>query len=455
MKYKKYNNSGKPLREKFDNTDFPFDASAWSQMETLLSSESKGKKKGRFTSAKRIIGLFLLSVGLFWGGYEWGRKKEVLLINQSPTQFHKREGFDAKFTQQSAQSTPSVFEAENALFDDINLDKKVKNAQKSVSIFNFKNDPSRLWFDNKALENSYLPHYLSNLFPFYWAKSAASFSKKSGEKIENNTAKSGGNLKNSTKNGQKNSQKDAQKDNKSDTSKTTRTNKKIDFAAIQPDKMQDFLKNDKANSLDALVKNNTTDVRDTLSKNIDEEAFLRIVRVPIVAVEPLPILEATDSLASVELFDFDKFGWAFASLKPIKPTLWHGKKHQIYVGVGLFKDVDKGYNLKYVRRITPLFGLGGSFFNGNSYDERINSLDLDAQFYLFSRRRFEVNLTAGYGYAWGEAGSLNSHITKVSAFRFSGGLETRFCFNQNWNLGVRADLRNQMGAIMIQLGLRF
>jgi hypothetical protein len=455
MKKRDKNSPLTPLGEKFDKADFPVEPFAWAQMETLLeetSNKNKGGKNGGYSGFKQIIGLLILGAIIFWGGYKMGKNDASFLVNQSPLISQKNENLEVRFDE-VIQTNPSVSEPFKI---------PIQLSKISVQYSNSKTDPSVL--DPK---NGYQPTFFSK-----GNESQKGFVQNihlNDFKIKNNYLDTESALLNSGyqtfkntnpyfEKGSKTSQIDdfVKKNNALDAQ-----NRNVDVLKLAPIDTSASLFSSKG--LVAFEPNSSSGkfIKDTLSKVL-EAAYTPIKKSDILETEFMPFYEQTEELKSENSFDFARYGWALGEMRNIKSPLWKGKKHQLYVAFGLIENLS-GFNLKYARRITPLLGLGASYYGAadrfldfNNFNSTAKDIfELEGQFYIINRRYFELGLTLGYGYNFASNSNVSSHESKNSDFQFGAGLETRFCISSAWNIGFRVDVRENLANALLQLGYRF
>jgi hypothetical protein len=430
MKYKKNNRSSTPLGELFDKADFPLDPTAWSQMETLLSEKPTQPKTGH-GSIRRIIGILFFGVLFIGGGVFMMKENKNLMVNQSPFNAENEKIVETnsvgnlKEATLSNEQAGSIFEAKKVVFEANNEGNNASNT--------FTNSPFKTLYYKPKLNYANTSNNVQNT-DYSTFKNTFSLNKNKAfdEKKGNNALE---NTQNEAQNGvQNNLNASAEKAKIDSVLKTTPPQY---FEEKQTPKPEIGL---------------------TIEDIYEPEK-----RIQYSAVEPLLFQETTEEINSEFSFDFAPYGWAMDEMRAIKRPLWKGKKHQLYVGVGVIANVSS-FNLKYVRRITPLMGLGAFYYQAKdefSSDVDFSNLGLEAQFYLVNRRHFEVNLTMSYAHEWGSSsnawGSPNIpiHPENKSNFSFGAGLELRYCLNQNWNAGFRLDAKTETANLLLQLGYRF
>jgi uncharacterized protein YcfL len=430
MRYKKNMNKKTPLEEKFDNTNFPFEPAAWSQMERLLA-DSNTKPKGGFSSTKRIISLLILGVFISLGSAVVLKKDKASLVNQSPFSNSREKVLSPTFiiestaTSQPKELPTSVFSIKNKINEEHNeaisflenKDKKQVNAT------------SKSWhYDYKTLNYNPNLRRLNTQFTLLNNDDKTTF--KNTNTYYNNLF----NLKKEKDNFEKNSK-------------------------------NGDLKNEKL-LVNALLNDSTTKVlppqyfeEKTNQKNSNQDIVLDEIYIPlnrkiVSETELLPVYETTEEVTSEYGLDFAPYGWAMDDMKTIKQPLWRGLKNNLYLGIGLVGGV-RAYNFKYLRRFTPLLGLGLNYYKADGFYLDKEYIELEGQFFLVHRKSFEFALTIGYGHESGYNFFSSIHPESNSLFTFGAGLEARYLFTEKINLGIRFDGRKEMGNILLQLGIRF
>jgi uncharacterized protein YcfL len=423
MRYKKNMNKKTLLEEKFDNTNFPFEPAAWSQMERLLA-DSNTKPKGGFSSTKRIISLLILGVLISLGSAVMLKKDKANLVNQSPFS-NNREKVLSPTLMLEPKVNPSVFSSKNIKNEDHNEVRYFLENKNEKWV----NATSKSWYyDYKTLK--YNPNLRRLNTQFTLLKNDDKTIFKNTNTYYNNLF----NLEKEKENFEKNSKNEELKNEKLSTSTWL-----IDSTAkvLPPQYFEE----------------NTT------QKNINQalvldEIYIPINRTIITETELLPVYETTEEVTSEMGIDFAPYGWAMDDMKTINQPLWRGLKHQISFGYGLIGRVD-GLNLRYTRRITPLLGLGIAYNIYKEFDGvGFTNLELEGQFYLVHKKRFELALTIGYGFQWINLAPISSHELKDGA-NFSVGIEPRFLFTDRWSAGLRFDAHANGANILGTIGYRF
>jgi hypothetical protein len=457
MKNKKDNRPSTPLGELFDKADFPFEPAAWSQMETLLS-EVPAQKKAGFNGIKRIIGLIFLGIMLIGGSVLMLKQDKSMVINQSPFNAENEKIVQTNFTEHTKGGplpngqAGSVFEAKKEYFEA----KKEGNIAPNPTI-------------NKAdVSLNYTPK--SNFANTFFM----------GEKIDystfKNTLLSNQNNQNMGNKGQKwglllekreNNSPFETSNNNGSLSISTKTDS--NFQAIPPQYFEQKLasNNDVFFSEKIKTDSNTQTTppqyfEPILAQKSNSGLTMEDVYVPekrayYAAFDPLSISETPTEINSEFSYDFAPYGWAMDDMKAIQRPLWQGKKHQLYFGLGIIGNISS-FHLKYARRITPLLGLGMYYYQAkDDFSSYINfsDLGLETQFYIINRRHFECVLSVSYAYTSGSVTYQPVHPELKSDFTFGAGLELRYCLNQSWNLGFRADMKKETANLLLQLGYRF
>jgi hypothetical protein len=438
MKYKKNNRSSTPLGDLFDKADFPLDPTAWSQMETLLSEVPTQPKTGR-GSIKRIIGVLLLGILFIGGGVFMMKDNKNLMVNQSPFNAQNAKIVETNSVGNLKEATLSkeqagyIFEAKKVVFEANNEGNNASNTFTNSPFKTLQYKPKSNYANaSNLVQNTNYSTFKNTDYSTFKNAFSLNQNKAFDEKKGNNALE---NTQNETQNGVQNNLN----------------------ASAEKAKIDSVLK---ATPPQYFEEKQTP--KPEIGLTI-EDIYEPEKRIQYSIVEPLQFQETTADINSEFSFDFAPYGWAMDQMRAIKRPLWNGKKHQLYVGMGVISNISS-FNLKYVRRITPLMGLGAFYYQAkdefSSY-ENISHLGLEAQFYLVNRRHFEVNLTMSYAHEWGSTttvwGSPNIpiHPENKSNFSFGAGLELRYCFNQNWNVGFRLDTKKQLANLLLQLGYRF
>jgi hypothetical protein len=423
MRYKKNNRQRTPLGEKIDNTEFPFEPAAWSQMESLLA-DSNTNPKGGFGLTKRIIGLLILGMIISLGSAVVLKNDKGNLVNQSPFNNDNEAVLSPTFIVEST-ATPSVFSTKN----------KINEAQNEVKSFlgNIEkkqvNATSKSWYhEYKSLNFNPNMRRLNTQFALLNDDDKTTF--KNINTVYNNLftieKKSDFDIKNKEKEASKTEKLATEKSLNDSTSK-----------ALPPQYFEE--KTAQKNTNEALIL---------------DEIYVPINRTIISETELLPVYETTEEVTSEMGLDFAPYGWAMNDMMTINQPLWQGLKHQISFGYGLVGGVD-GLNLRYTRRITPLIGLGLAYNIRNEIGAtNFTNLELEGQFYLVHKKQFEIALTVGYGFQWINSNSNSSHEVKDGA-NFSAGLEPRYLFSNRWNVGLRLDVHVYGANLLGTIGYRF
>jgi hypothetical protein len=423
MRYKKNMNKKTPLGEKFDNTNFPFEPAAWSQMETLLA-DSHTKPKGGFSFTKKIISLLILGVLISLGSAVALRKDNKSLVNESLSNGKKEALVGATFMSEHG-ATPSVFTTKNTINNTPNEAKNILETK----------DEKRVNATSKSFNNTYKTlNYNPNLRRLDAQFALLNDNEKSAFKNTNTYNKRLLTLEKNLDFGVKNKENDHAK-----SEKITTNSLLIDTTTkmLPPQYFED-----------KTIQKNTTE---TL---VLEETYIPVNRVIITETELLPIYETIEEVTSEMGIDFAPYGWAMDDMKAIKQPLWQGLKNNLYIGIGLVGGVS-AYNFKYSRRITPLLGLGLNYYKVDAYYLDKQYIELEGQFFLVHRKYFELALAIGYGFDSGYSFLTASHPDSKSLLTFGAGLEARYLFTEKINLGLRFDARKDMGNILLQLGIRF
>jgi hypothetical protein len=419
MRYKKNNSQRTPLGEKFDNTDFSFEPVAWSQMESLLA-DSNTKPKGGFGSTKRIISLLILGMLFSFGSAVVLKKDKASLVNLSPFSTNKDKELSPTLMFESTV-TPSVFSSKNM---------KNEEHNRAISFFEDKdkkrvNATSKSWhYDYKTL--NYNPNLRRLNTQFTLLNNDAKTTFKNTNTYYNNLFSL-----------EKNKDFDVKNDNNegSKIEKLITSTWLIDSTTkvLPPQYFEEKIAQKSTNPALGL-----------------DEIYIPINRTIVSETELLPIYETTEEVTSEFGLDFAPYGWAMDDMKTINQPLWRGLKHQISFGIGLVGGVE-GLNLRYTRRITPLLGLGVAYNIYKEFDGiGFTNLELEGQFYVVHKKRFELALTIGYGFQWINRSLISSHELKDGA-NFSAGIEPRFLFSDRWSAGLRFDAHangaNMLGTI--------
>jgi uncharacterized membrane protein YcgQ (UPF0703/DUF1980 family) len=423
MRYKKNNRQKTPLGEKFDNMDFPFEPTAWTQMEALLQ-DSPTQPKAGFGFTKRIISGLILGVMISLGSAVAFKKDSTVLSNRASFESPNKEAITVNYMDKS-KSIDSVFSTKNS----------VKEAP-DASIFTFKNnEKTKVNATSKSFQNNYkMLSYSPNLRRLITQRALL--------------------------NNDKSTFKNTITFNKNDDN--VDKNKALERKNEQNERLMNTILATNTALMDTTIKvippqyfQEKIGKNDTLEGFVINDNYRPINRLDILETELLPFYETTEELTAETGFDFAPYGWALDGMTSIKQPLWRGMKHHLYMGVGVVAEV-KGLSIKYARRITPLFGLGIHYQQvDDSYELNKKYFELEGQFYLVSRRHFELALTASYGLQWGQSYLTTIHPENKNISAFGGGLEARYCLTEQWNLGLRLDARKEAGNILIQLGYRF
>jgi hypothetical protein len=420
MRNKKNNRPPTPLGELFDKADFPFEPAAWSQMEKLLSEVPAHKKAG-INGTKRIIGLFILGIMFIGGSVFVLKSNKSMVINQSPFNAENEKIVQTNFTE-NTKGGPSVFEAKKGFFET----KK----------------------DNNHTLNPIVNSTYKSLS--YTPKSSYANASFTGKKIDYSTFK---NTMLSKQN----------KQNNDDTAQEERLllekqgNDKPIGATINSKSFSEKTIIDSVLRLEAPQYFGQILALNTHAGLTIEDIYVPEKRNYYATIDPLAITETTTEINSEYSFDFAPYGWAMDKMRAIQRPLWQGKKHQLYFGVGVISNISS-FHLKYARRITPLLGLGVYYYQAkDGFTSYINfsDLGLETQFYIVNRRHFECVLSVSYAYTSGSVTYQPVHPELKSDFTFGAGLELRYCLNQSWNLGFRADMKKETANLLLQLGYRF
>jgi hypothetical protein len=423
MRYKKNMNKKTPLEEKFDNTNFPFEPAAWSQMETLLADQNV-KPKGGFSLTKKIVSLLILGVFISLGSAVVLKKDSKNFVNQSPTEEKEGKLTGATVLVKST-AIPSVFTSNNTVIDTHN---GIKNILETTS-------EKRVNVTSKSFNQTYKTiNYNPNLRRLDAQFALLNDNEKSTFKNTNNYTKS-----------------------------LLTKEKYLDFDL--KNKVNDSSKNEKLATNTLIIDSTTRTLppqyfeEKTIQNNtnqalVSDEIYVPMNRTIIPETELLPIYETTEDVASEMGIDFAPYGWAMDDMKAIKQPLWKGLKNNLYIGIGLVGGV-RAYNFKYSRRITPLLGLGLNYYKADDYYLDKQYIELEGQFFLVHRKYFELALAIGYGFDSGYSFLTSSHPDSKSLLSFGAGLEARYLFTEKINLGLRFDARKDMGNILLQIGIRF
>jgi hypothetical protein len=423
MRYKKNMDNKTPLGEKFDNTNFPFEPAAWSQMETLLADQNV-KPKGGLSFTKKIISLLILGVFISLGSAVVLKKDSKNFVNQSPPEEKEGKLTGATVLVKST-AIPSVFRSNNTVIDTYN---GIKNALETTG-------EKRVKVTSKSFKQTYKTlNYNPNLRRLDTQFALLNYNEKSTFKSTNNYNKS-----------------------------LLTREKYLDFDL--KNKVNDSSKNEKLATNTLMIDSTTTMLppqyfgAKTIENNtnqalVSEEIYVPMNRTLFSETELLPIYETTEEVTSEMGIDFAPYGWAMDDMSAIKQPLWQGLKNNLYIGIGLLGGV-RAYNFKYSRRITPLLGLGLNYYKADGYYLDKQYIELEGQFFLVHRKHFELALAIGYGIDSGYSFLSSSHPESASFLTFGAGLEARYLFTEKINLGLRFDARKEMGNILLQFGIRF
>jgi uncharacterized protein YcfL len=430
MRYKENNSQRTPLGEKFDNMDFPFEPVAWSQMESLLA-DSKKQTKGGFSSTKRIISLLILGVIISLGSAVVLKKDKANLVNQSPFSTNKNKELSPTLMFESTV-TPSVFST-----------KKIENEEHNEAISFLENkDKKQVNATSKSWHYDYKTiNYNPNLRRLNTQFTLLNNDDKTIFKNTNTYYNNLFNLEKEKDNFEKNSKNGDLK------------NEKLVVNALLIDSTTKVLPPNQKGWQAQYLEEKTTQ-NSTNQALVLDEIYIPINRGIISETELLPVYESTEEVISEYGLDFAPYGWAMDDMKTINQPLWRGLKHQISFGYGLVGGVD-GLNLRYTRRITPLLGLGIAYNIYKEFDGvGFTNLELEGQFYVVHKKRFELALTIGYGFQWINRSPISSHELKDGA-NFSVGIEPRFLFTDRWSAGLRFDAHANGANILGTIGYRF
>ncbi len=137
------------------------------------------------------------------------------------------------------------------------------------------------------------------------------------------------------------------------------------------------------------------------------------------------------------------------SLIPIS-QLWRGKHHQFAIGLGhaslSFNNNERAainrFRLAYNYRVTPLLGLGLStnyvLIKPNGY---FSNTELELNMFFVSNKRFDMFLSAGYGYRRWDFKNNASETAQGQGKGFTLGLNAQYALNPHYSVGLRLDLK--------------
>ena len=157
------------------------------------------------------------------------------------------------------------------------------------------------------------------------------------------------------------------------------------------------------------------------------------------AISPLSILPFLDTLFS----EIAAQSILIPSMTKPLPILT-GPKNSLRLGSGLGligSDVGtaSAFTMTYLHRFTPLMSLGLNTTHANKNNNKtayVFSTDVQLNFTFCQRRRFNVDITTGYGYrSW----FFNDANQKGEAKGITLGLEANYCFLKDYFVGLRVD----------------
>ena len=414
-----------PLSEKFDKAEMPFEPDAWAQMTALLADNPK-KKRSFGRSSFFLFLAFLMGITLLGSWFFTFKNNEPLRANTS-FNLDKKQAVDATHS-----------ELYNSKISEQNLIENAENSTRNLT------GKTEITTQNLTVKNKIT--------------------------VQNSNRKTEITIKNLIKKAEI----IAQNSNNSRpiSNKTFDLNEKN--SAIQTNKPPVFeLKNDiqiKSESENEKTETqappqyfgvkssiSTTETSFTANSNLVENSLINATEHSnFTEIKPLNSLKLGDKTTSEFESDTARHSRLMSQLMPAPKPLWDGFEHELTIGYGNING-SKAFQMRYVRRLTPLFGLGISVIKTNNrYDSyglpSTSSLDLEAQFYIVRRRHFELATTIGYGYNWVTNFEPNKDKTYTG---FSFGIEPRFCLTKKWNFGTRIEWRYITPNILVQVGYRF
>ncbi len=447
-----------PLSEKFDKAEMPFEPDAWAQMATLLADNPK--KKGRFGRSSFLLFLaFFVGVTLLGSWFFAFKNNEPLKANTSFNS-DKKQAVDA--------THPELY---NSKTNEQNLIEKTEittqnSSQKAEIVAQNSIEKGEVIAQNRTKKVEIIAQNLT--------EKAEIIAQNSIKKNEITTQ-------NSIKEAEINTQNSIEKveiniknpnNSRPISNKTFNLNEKN--SAIQTNKSTVFdVKNDvqiKPKSENEKIETqvppqyfgskndiSTTETSfATTSNSVENSSIDAVKNSNFIEIKPLNRLKLGDKTTSEFESDTARHNRLMSQLMPEPKPLWDGFKHELTIGYGNINS-SKAFQMRYVKRLTPLLGLGICVVKTNESDYGIglpttSSFDLEAQFYIVRRRYFELAGTLGYGYNWVTNFEPNKDKTYTG---FSFGIEPRFCLTNKWNLGIRFEGRYITPNILVQVGYRF
>ena len=425
-----------PLGEKFDKAQLPFEPDAWVQMESLLAEENKKKTLKRLTRKKIIATLiiaFMTVLSLFFT-----RKKPDYIDANNYSNLEN----ETKINHKKSNLEDSVFNTASILKQDNSKMKLLNQHHSNTLKFNYDTPQYLSIISENSRQNTSISRPIINK-----------------TQLENYANKTFNNPNILIKNSE------AITDNKTeiDKQKNEDTPQYLGIKGVVKETEKSVQESQKFNyqkfDSDTLLSNQSQQFEDILTnKNTNESSenmpYKPIERLAFEALKMLPLIQIENEIKPETNFDFTQFDWAMAHVIPIVKPLWEGRKHELTFGFSNIND-NNALQLRYVRRVTPLLGLGISTIITNSQNGvyRTNSsLELEGQFYLLHRKRFEMVVTLGYGFNWVKDPSPDLNKTYRG---FSLGIEPRLLITHRWNLAVRFEARYIVPNVLLQLGYRF
>jgi hypothetical protein len=423
------------LGDKFDEADFPFEPSAWTEMATLLADEKEKPPLSKFWKwgwflAFLFVGLGLWAVSATSSGGEAAHKKE--------------KNTDVLYNEKMGKSNPKTSKAGNqGDFYSKNIEKD-SFGNKTVFRNTIKEVPKE---DTHSLVQAQIK-----------SGTAAQISNNTSiEKTEKTSIKT-----------QQNRGSDLQF--KSEPQSVTQSNNSIETTENKTTNTQAGVNNPSEITDEGRVVGN-----ESATQNIDNQQFAKsdILK----RIEDLGFLEQRDlnEVHSMIFKNFDEITHLSETLdRGLIPLskLWSGRHHQLNLGFGVVLNplnnnppptLDR-FSLTYTYRLTPLLGLNAttnySINNPNGY---MWAMEGGLNLYFIHRKKFDFSVMAGYGYRkWDfETGYYGAKERAIGQGRgISLGMNAQYHISPKYAVGLCFDLKSVTHGgsdygLMLTLGRRF